>query len=681
MPSDTRAGRLAATNGGGVLGVEAAEHERQFRETLEFCPAGLCVVDEDGRLLFHNARLRELTGYEKDELELFDTKRFWHDLDQRAGIIAELRSHGGQLLNQKVIWRTKKGQLLHLLLSYVQVAYHGGHISFVGGKRVFWVFDVTALTQHETQIVEQERQLREILEYCPAGLCVVDEDGRLLFHNWRLRELTGYEKEELEFFDTRRFWHDLAHRERIIEILRARGGQLLNEEVIWKTKRGELLNVLISYVQVAYAGGHVAVSGAKRLFWLYDITPLRRAEQARLRSERRLAEAIESISEGFVCYDGEDRLVICNSCYRNLLYPGLDIDLSAGTTFESIARRAAERGYVKDAEGRVDEWIAERLRQHRNPGEPQVQQRSNGRWVMVSERRTEDGGTVSVYSDITELKQREQDLTEKSKALTALSSKLAKYLAPQVYDSIFTGQQDVKIVSKRKKLTVCFSDLVGFTEITDKLESEDLTQLLNHYLTEMSKIALQYGATIDKYVGDAIVMFFGDPTTLGVKEDALACVEMALAMQKRVGELAHEWANSGIATPLRSRIGIHTGYCTVGNFGSDDRMDYTMIGGTVNLASRLEHEAPPGGVLISFETYALVKDRVRCKERGHVQVKGIAQPVVTYAVIGLNQDSEQAGTEHLRLELEIDRMSGDERKAAANALRRALGLLETDNEA
>ena len=672
---------MVATNGGGALGVEAAEHERQFRETLEFCPAGLCVVDEDGRLLFHNARLRELTGYEKDELELFDTKRFWHDLDQRARIIAKLRSHGGQLLNQKVIWRTKKGQLLHLLLSYVQVAYHGGHISFVGGKRVFWVYDVTALTQHETQIVEQERQLREILEYCPAGLCVVDEDGRLLFHNWRLRELTGYEKEELEFFDTRRFWHDLAHRERIIEILRARGGQLLNEEVIWKTKRGELLNVLISYVQVAYAGGHVAVSGAKRLFWLYDITPLRRAEQARLRSERRLAEAIESISEGFVCYDGEDRLVICNSCYRNLLYPGLDIDLSAGTTFESIARRAAERGYVKDAEGRVDEWIAERLRQHRNPGEPQVQQRSNGRWVMVSERRTEDGGTVSVYSDITELKQREQDLTEKSKALTALSSKLAKYLAPQVYDSIFTGQQDVKIVSKRKKLTVCFSDLVGFTEITDKLESEDLTQLLNHYLTEMSKIALQYGATIDKYVGDAIVMFFGDPTTLGVKEDALACVEMALAMQKRVGELAHEWANSGIATPLRSRIGIHTGYCTVGNFGSDDRMDYTMIGGTVNLASRLEHEAPPGGVLISFETYALVNNRVRCEERGHVQVKGIAQPVVTYAVIGLNQDSEQAGTEHLRLELEIDRMSGDERKAAANALRHALGLLETDNEA
>ena len=525
MSSDTTASRSAPTNGDTTPGVVAAEHERQFREMLEFCPAALLVVDEGGRLLFHNARLREILGYSENELDLCDTRMFWHDLEQRERIIDRLREQGGQTLNEKVTWRTRKATLVHLLMSYVQVAYRGGHVSFVGGKRIAWVYDITALTEHQARVAEQERQLREILDFCPAGLCIVDEDGRLLFHNWRLRELLGYDKEELHLFDTRKFWRDLSHRERIVDLLRKRGGQLFNEEVIWKTKQGEPLNLLISYVQVAYHGGHVGFSGGKRLAWLYDITPLRRAEQARLRSERRLAEAIESISEGFVCYDGEDRLVICNSCYRNLLYPGLEIDLSVGTTFESIIRRAAERGYVKDAEGRVEEWIAERLQQHRNPSQPQVQRRGDGRWVMVSERRTEDGGAVAVYSDITELKQREQDLTEKSAAMTALSSKLAKYLAPQVYDSIFTGQQDVKIVSTRKKLTVCFSDLVGFTEITDKMESEDLTQLLNHYLTEMSKIALQYGATIDKYVGDAIVMFFGDPTTLGVKQDALGRVD------------------------------------------------------------------------------------------------------------------------------------------------------------
>ncbi|MGA7067125.1 MAG: adenylate/guanylate cyclase domain-containing protein, partial [Pseudolabrys sp.] len=277
---------------------------------------------------------------------------------------------------------------------------------------------------------------------------------------------------------------------------------------------------------------------------------------------------------------------------------------------------------------------------------------------------------------LSELRQREQDLTEKSTTLAALSSKLAKYLAPQVYDSIFTGQQDVKIVSARKKLTVCFSDLVGFTEITDQMESEDLTQLLNQYLTEMSKIALQYGATIDKYVGDAIVMFFGDPTTLGVKQDALACVQMAIAMQQRVGELAQEWRGIGIGTPLRCRIGIHTGYCTVGNFGSEDRMDYTMVGGTVNLASRLEHEAPPGGILISFETYAHVQDEVHCEERGQVQVKGIAHPVATYAVLGPKQDAERDVTAHLQLDLDPERMTDDERRAAAEKLRCALGLLE-----
>jgi len=391
----------------------------------------------------------------------------------------------------------------------------------------------------------------------------------------------------------------------------------------------------------------------------------------------RLTDAIETISEGFSLYDADDRLVIFNSKYKNNFAAHGDL-VKEGTSFEAIARSVAEAAKIDEAKGGLEGWLAEQIAQHRAGNNTHIQHRRDGRWIRISERRTESGGTVAVYSDITELKQREQELTEKSNALATLSSKLAKYLAPQVYDSIFTGQQDVMIVSKRKKLTVCFSDLVGFTEITDKMESEDLTQLLNSYLTEMSKIALQYGATIDKYVGDAIVMFFGDPTTLGVREDALACVQMAIAMQKRVGELAHEWLDIGIATPLQCRVGVHTGYCTVGNFGSDDRMDYTMVGGTVNLASRLEHEAPPGGILLSFETYALVKDKVHCDERGAVQVKGIAQPVMTYLVSELGKNVHQGGSGHLKIELEIGRMSDSERKAAADELRRALIQLEQD---
>ncbi|RWM06449.1 adenylate/guanylate cyclase domain-containing protein [Mesorhizobium sp.] len=398
-------------------------------------------------------------------------------------------------------------------------------------------------------------------------------------------------------------------------------------------------------------------------------------------ARQRLVDAIESISEGFALYDREDRLVLSNSRYRELLYAGLEAELTPGTAFEEIIRRSAERGYIRDAEGRVDEWVAERLWRHRNPGEPWVQRRGDGRWIMISERRISAGGTVAVYSDITELKRREENLAEKSTALEALSNKLAKYLAPQVYSSIFTGRQDVRIASQRKKLTICFSDIAGFTETTDKMESEDLTQLLNHYLTEMSKIASDHGATIDKYVGDAILMFFGDPETRGVKEDALACVQMALAMQKRISELAEVWRDMGIETPLRCRIGIHTDYCTVGNFGSEDRMDYTIIGGAVNLASRLEQEAAPGAILISYETFAQVKDTIHCEEMGHVQVKGIAYPVATYRVINLKANLADAcravRTElpHFKLELEPELMSADERGGAATALRDALDRL------
>jgi class 3 adenylate cyclase/HAMP domain-containing protein len=403
---------------------------------------------------------------------------------------------------------------------------------------------------------------------------------------------------------------------------------------------------------------------------------------------RRLTVAIESISEAFSLYDGEDRLVVCNNKYRTLLYPGdVPEEISPGMTFESIVRRAAERGYVKDADGRVEEWVRERMARHREPSGPHVQQRGDGRWILVSERKTDEGSTVAVYSDVTELKQRENQLADKSRALEHLSNQLAKYLSPQVYESIFTGKQEVKIASRRKQLTVFFSDIAGFTETTDRLESEDLTRLLNHYLTEMSQIALSYGATIDKYVGDAIVIFFGDPETRGTKEDALACVEMAIAMRKRMLELQDVWRASGIENPLEARIGINTGYCTVGNFGSEDRMDYTIIGGGVNLASRLEAAATPGEILISFETYANVRDRIHCEERGHISVKGIAYPVATYQVVDAY---ENLGTErlfiheerpNLRLDLNLEAMSAGDRGHAANVLREALNRLSALDQA
>jgi PAS domain S-box-containing protein len=271
-----------------------------------------------------------------------------------------------------------------------------------------------------------------------------------------------------------------------------------------------------------------------------------------------------------------------------------------------------------------------------------------------------------------------RQVTEKNRMLESLSNQLSKYLSPQVYSSIFSGKQSVEISSKRKKLTVFFSDIAGFTETTDKLESEELTNLLNHYLTEMSRIAIRHGATIDKYVGDAIVIFLGDPETRGIKEDTLVCVRMAVAMRERMRELQDIWRDSGIEKPLQCRIGINTGFCTVGNFGSEDRMDYTIIGGGVNLASRLESAAEPGEIFISFETYAQIKDEFHCKKRGQINVKGISYPVETYQVIGAHKDLGTKRTRiqekipNLKFDINLEDMTGDQISQAATVLRGAL---------
>ncbi len=226
-------------------------------------------------------------------------------------------------------------------------------------------------------------------------------------------------------------------------------------------------------------------------------------------------------------------------------------------------------------------------------------------------------------------------LKKRNIELEIVSNKLAKYLSPQVYKSIFSGQKSVQIQSGRKKLSVFFSDIVGFTHITDTLESEELTIILNEYLNEMSKIALEYGGTIDKFIGDAIMIFFGDPQTQGQKQDSINCVSMAIAMQNKISQLTDQWQNThGFSHEFQVRMGVATGYCTVGNFGSEERMDYTIIGGIVNLASRLEHSANAGQILVSQETYTLVKEHILCIKQNKIQLKGIAEAIQTYQAKG-----------------------------------------------
>ena len=231
-------------------------------------------------------------------------------------------------------------------------------------------------------------------------------------------------------------------------------------------------------------------------------------------------------------------------------------------------------------------------------------------------------------------KNAEEIAKEKSREIEGIASQLSKYLSPQLFSSIFSGEKKVLIESERKFLTVFFSDIVSFTSISDNMDSAPLTEMLNLYLTKMSEIALKYGGTIDKYIGDSVMIFFGDPQTAGKNQDAINCVKMAIEMQNTMKKLSKVFMNDfNLLNPLNIRVGINSGECTVGNFGSEKRLDYTVIGGTVNLASRLESKSPIGQILISEKTKSLIINEIDCKKYDEIKVKGFKEDINTFTPV------------------------------------------------
>ena len=219
--------------------------------------------------------------------------------------------------------------------------------------------------------------------------------------------------------------------------------------------------------------------------------------------------------------------------------------------------------------------------------------------------------------------------------LTRQTFNLSKYLSPTIRRAMLSGKRTT-LESQDKNVTIFFSDLSGFTQLAERLEADDLALFLNIYLTEMSEIATRFGGTIDKIIGDSIMVFFGDPESRGIKNDALSCVSMALAMRKAMTKLKNRWQAVGIENPPSIRMGINSGLCKVGHFGTEHHLTYTLLGRSVNLASRLESAADNDEILISFSTYSLVKDIVNCVPKGQLAIKGFSQPIIAYSAVDLS---------------------------------------------
>ena len=213
-----------------------------------------------------------------------------------------------------------------------------------------------------------------------------------------------------------------------------------------------------------------------------------------------------------------------------------------------------------------------------------------------------------------------------------IKSAFRYYLSPAVIEELLASPESLKLGGERKNLTVFFSDIAGFTTISEKLSPEQLSQLLNEYLSRMTDIILSYGGTVDKYEGDAIMAFWGAPLSQSdhARRACLAALECHDALNKmRVG-----FKNRGLPA-LQARIGMNSGDMVVGNMGSRERFDYTVIGDNVNLGSRLEGTNKTYGtwIMISETTYQLVKDDIEVRELDLIRVKGKESPVRVYELL------------------------------------------------
>ena len=220
---------------------------------------------------------------------------------------------------------------------------------------------------------------------------------------------------------------------------------------------------------------------------------------------------------------------------------------------------------------------------------------------------------------------------EANKSLKVHVNSLSKYLSPKLSKSIIANN-NTHVDATDKPLTLFFSDMQGFSRLSEQLEPEKLSWVVNTFLSEMTDIALSFDGTLDKMIGDSIMVFFGDPNSFGKQSDAVACVSMAIAMREAMRGLTTKWQKAGINNPPQIRMGINTGSCRVGNFGTQRMLNYTVVGTTVNLASYLESIAQPNEILISEATYNLVRNQIHCTQKKLINYRWLSKDLRVYSV-------------------------------------------------
>ena len=535
-------------------------------------------------------------------------------------------------------------------------------------------------------VINDTETLKAIIRSATDVIITADETGTIIDWNPAAEHVFGYSAEEakgqsLTLIIPERF--HAAHHEGLGRVVNTGETHIIGQtvEVAGLRKDGSEIPIELSLATWVTEGSRF-FTGIIR-----DVSEKAQLISALTDSEARMEAIVQSANDAIITIDSEGRVLLWNDHAAELF--GRTSDEMLGRPLTAIIpERFREQHHsgihrvVETGETHVIGSTAELTGLTRDGVEFPIEL-SLAQW-------SNNGNTYfsGIVRDITQRKQAEADLrianhalADKNEMLQGLSGKLAKYLSRQVYDSIFEGRTEVRVESYRKELTVFFSDIQGFTELSDRMEAEPLSELLNHYLSEMSNIALEHGGTVDKFIGDGIMIFFGDPESRGEKEDAIACAQMALAMKERINELQHEWQRKAGSVPLHVRMGINTGYCTVGNFGSEDRLDYTIVGKEVNTASRLEMSAEPDQIHISHSTYELIRDDIRSRPVGEIKVKGLAYPIQTHEILsdsdGTLRPSESEQSAAMSLGIDLSQLEPDQIEAARRALHEVLAQDDT----
>jgi PAS domain S-box-containing protein len=621
-----------------------------LQSLIEQVPVTIYIdrLDDISSNVFMSPHLEAVLGYSADEWA--SDPEFYLKVihpDDLERVLAEHRRtrETGDLFSMEYRMVARDGSV-HWFLDEARV------IRDEAGRPVFhhgFILDITerkeladALRRSEEELRREKQYVESLLEISPVAIVTLDLEERVTSWNPAAEALFGYPEAEA----LGRTIDELVLR---TEALAKEGASIMEEAMAEGTahrvtrrmrKDGALVDVEMFVVPIRSDGEMI---GSYAIY--HDVSELHRQKQ-------HLQSLLENSPTAIAAVDLDDTITAWNPAAEKLF------------------------GYSRQhAIGRnIDELVANSDEVRTEAADLNQQAREKGHVHVITRRTRSDGalidvevlvapvvlggvvqGFYAIYHDIGELmrarreaeeatrtiRTQAEELAEWNRTLNARvdeqveeierMSRLRRFLTPQVADAILAAGADSVLESHRSEITAVFCDLRGFTHFAEVNEPEDVMRVLRDYHSAMGEIIFEYGATLEHFEGDGMMLFFNDP--IPVADPTNRAVRMAIAMRDRAAELTAAWRRHGY--DLGFGVGVARGYATLGRIGFEGRFDYGAVGSVVNMASRLGNAAAVGQILISLRVFAEVEDVIDAEPAGELEMKGFHGPQQVFNVIGV----------------------------------------------